>query len=230
MSPFISATDEQTLRNVAMICYELDEDFSETDVTKESLDFIQSLLVEDPSGRLTAKECLQHIWIKGPAEQRRHSIISTEQLRIFNAKRKWHSTVKAVQACLSLKGKGQLPYQNLEFQTAEMEASGSSEFSEKDTVWSVSSGNEPTTWHKSDSIPSTSKTRKLRETSTWYSQTAGIWSQVSNDSGIDLSSPQILERHLLVDHNPVGTASALLDQTPRSPLETHCNKPSHEIT
>jgi dTDP-D-glucose 4,6-dehydratase len=48
MSPFISATDEQTLRNVAMICYELDEDFSETDVTKESLDFIQSLLVEDP--------------------------------------------------------------------------------------------------------------------------------------------------------------------------------------
>ena len=48
MSPFMGETNKETFRNVAMICYNLDEDFSGTEMPTEALDFIQSLLIEDP--------------------------------------------------------------------------------------------------------------------------------------------------------------------------------------
>ncbi|XP_036412305.1 death-associated protein kinase 2-like [Colossoma macropomum] len=102
MSPFQGDSDEETLRNIVDMKYEFeDQYFSQTsDMAK---DFIEKLLVKDPSDRMTAEECLLHPWIKPltrkQAANRSRSSINMKNFKKFNARRKWKMSYNMVWAC-----------------------------------------------------------------------------------------------------------------------------------
>lgn len=102
LSPFQGDTDEETLRNIVDMKYEFEEQyFSQTsDMAK---DFIEKLLIKDPSERMTAEECLLHPWIKPltrkQAANRSRSSINMKNFKKFNARRKWRMSYNMVWAC-----------------------------------------------------------------------------------------------------------------------------------
>ncbi|KAL7851583.1 hypothetical protein AOLI_G00219390 [Acnodon oligacanthus] len=102
MSPFQGDLDEETLRNIVDMKYEFeDQYFSQTsDMAK---DFIEKLLIKDPSERMTAEECLLHPWIKPltrkQAANRSRSSINMKNFKKFNARRKWKISYNMVWAC-----------------------------------------------------------------------------------------------------------------------------------
>ncbi|XP_017547278.1 death-associated protein kinase 2-like [Pygocentrus nattereri] len=102
MSPFQGDSDEETLRNIVDMKYEFeDQYFSQTsDMAK---DFIEKLLIKDPSERMTAEECLLHPWIKPltrkQAANRSRSSINMKNFKKFNARRKWKMSYNMVWAC-----------------------------------------------------------------------------------------------------------------------------------
>ncbi|KAG4073902.1 hypothetical protein HA402_014107 [Bradysia odoriphaga] len=63
LSPFMGSTDVETMANVTIGKYDFDDEAFKT-VSKEALDFITKLLVKDIGARMTATECLEHIWLK----------------------------------------------------------------------------------------------------------------------------------------------------------------------
>ncbi|XP_077362455.1 death-associated protein kinase 2 [Festucalex cinctus] len=102
MSPFQGNTDEDTLRNVLAVDYEFDmQCFGTTSSTAK--DFIQKLLVKNPSNRLTAEESLRHPWIKPLTRQqkanRNRSSINMKNFKKFNARRKWKMSYNMVWIC-----------------------------------------------------------------------------------------------------------------------------------
>uniref|UniRef100_A0AAY4C3N3 Protein kinase domain-containing protein n=1 Tax=Denticeps clupeoides TaxID=299321 RepID=A0AAY4C3N3_9TELE len=102
MSPFQGDTDEETLRNIVSMNYEFEDRYF-SDTSAVAKDFIQNLLVKDPSGRLTAEECLVHPWIKpltrNDAASRNRSSINMKNFKKFNARRKWKMSYNMVWAC-----------------------------------------------------------------------------------------------------------------------------------
>lgn len=102
MSPFQDETNEETLRNILAMNYTLDtHHFSMT--SSMAKDFIQKLLVKNPSDRLTAEECLCHPWIKPltrkQAANRNRSSINMKNFKKFNARRKWKMSYNMVWVC-----------------------------------------------------------------------------------------------------------------------------------
>ncbi|XP_066508902.1 death-associated protein kinase 2-like [Hoplias malabaricus] len=102
MSPFQGESDEETLRNIADMKYEFEEQyFSQT--SNMAKDFIEKLLVKDPGERMTAEECLLHPWIKPltrkQAANRSRSSINMKNFKKFNARRKWRMSYNMVWAC-----------------------------------------------------------------------------------------------------------------------------------
>ncbi|KAK2552939.1 Calcium/calmodulin-dependent protein kinase type IV [Acropora cervicornis] len=72
------------------------------DVSENAKDLVRKLIVLDPKKRLTAKEALEHEWIKGKIAKRDKLDPSyIEQLKDFNAKRKFKGGAIAVQAATS---------------------------------------------------------------------------------------------------------------------------------
>uniref|UniRef100_A0A1L8DKT0 Putative serine/threonine protein kinase n=2 Tax=Nyssomyia neivai TaxID=330878 RepID=A0A1L8DKT0_9DIPT len=63
LSPFMGETDIETMANVTISKYDFDDD-AFRDVSSEAIDFISSLLVKDAASRMTATECLEHVWLK----------------------------------------------------------------------------------------------------------------------------------------------------------------------
>ncbi|XP_014663958.1 PREDICTED: serine/threonine-protein kinase 17A-like [Priapulus caudatus] len=61
-SPFGGATKQETFLNISQVNLEFPEELF-MDVTEQARDFICSLLVVDPSERMTALECLMHPWL-----------------------------------------------------------------------------------------------------------------------------------------------------------------------
>uniref|UniRef100_A0A8C1K201 Si:dkey-240h12.4 n=1 Tax=Cyprinus carpio TaxID=7962 RepID=A0A8C1K201_CYPCA len=102
LSPFQGETDEETLRNIVAMNYEFEPHyFSQT--TNMAKDFIQKLLVKDQSERMTAEECLVHLWIKPlnrtQIAKRNRSSINMKNFKKFNARRKWKMSFNMVSAC-----------------------------------------------------------------------------------------------------------------------------------
>ncbi|XP_030638336.1 death-associated protein kinase 2-like [Chanos chanos] len=102
MSPFQGDSDEETLRNIVTMNYEFEDHyFNQTSAMAK--DFIEKLLVKDPSERMTAEECLLHPWIKPltrkQAANRSRSSINMKNFRKFNARRKWKMSYNMVWAC-----------------------------------------------------------------------------------------------------------------------------------
>nr|XP_057903137.1 death-associated protein kinase 2 [Doryrhamphus excisus] len=102
LSPFQGDTDEETLKNVLAMNYRLDtQHFSTTSSTAK--DFIEKLLVKNPSDRLTAEDCLRHPWIKPITRKqvanRNRSSINMKNFKKFNARRKWKMSYNMVWMC-----------------------------------------------------------------------------------------------------------------------------------
>lgn len=69
------------------------------DVSENAKDLVRKLIVLDPKKRLTAKEALQHDWVKGKVAKRdKMDQEYFDQLKVFNARRKFKGGALAVQA------------------------------------------------------------------------------------------------------------------------------------
>ncbi|KAI0235398.1 Death-associated protein kinase 1 [Lamellibrachia satsuma] len=91
-SPFLGDTKQETFANVTSVQYTFDSEyFSST--SPLAIDFIQQLLVKNPTERATVHECLSHPWIQPKEteqlESRRHSSISINNLKSFIAQKRW---------------------------------------------------------------------------------------------------------------------------------------------
>ena len=64
LSPFAGETDVETLKNVKACDWEFDEEAFRS-VSDESKDFIRRLLIKNKEKRMTAHECLEHVWLTG---------------------------------------------------------------------------------------------------------------------------------------------------------------------
>ena len=94
VSPFYSDSPERARTNVTEVRYTFPDDcFAE--ISDEAQDFIEELLMVEPSHRPSAKECLQNVpWIRmidasntgTPAPTRR---INLSRLAAFNARRRY---------------------------------------------------------------------------------------------------------------------------------------------
>ncbi|XP_026203853.1 death-associated protein kinase 2 [Anabas testudineus] len=102
LSPFQGDNDEETLRNILAMTYDFDaQHFSMT--SSMAKDFIQKLLVKNPSERMTAEETLLHPWIKPLTRKqlanRNRSSINMKNFKKFNARRKWKMSYNMVWMC-----------------------------------------------------------------------------------------------------------------------------------
>ena len=64
LTPFAGETDVETLKNVKACDWEFDEEAFRS-VSDESKDFIRRLLIKNKEKRMTAHECLEHVWLTG---------------------------------------------------------------------------------------------------------------------------------------------------------------------
>lgn len=63
LSPFMGATDIETMANVTIAKYDFDDEvFNE--ISDDAKDFIQKLLVKDKERRMSATQCLAHTWLR----------------------------------------------------------------------------------------------------------------------------------------------------------------------
>ncbi|KAM9340574.1 death-associated protein kinase 2 [Symphorus nematophorus] len=102
MSPFQGDTNEDTLRNIIAMKYEFDDRYFST-TSSMAKDFIEKLLVKNPSDRMTPEECLLHPWIKPitrkQVAKRNRSSINMKNFKKFNARRKWKMSYNMVWMC-----------------------------------------------------------------------------------------------------------------------------------
>ncbi|XP_044259471.1 myosin light chain kinase, smooth muscle-like [Tribolium madens] len=63
LSPFMGATDVETMANVTIAKYDFDDEAFQ-EISDTAKDFIQKLLKKDLNQRMSAEECLNHEWLK----------------------------------------------------------------------------------------------------------------------------------------------------------------------
>ena len=66
--PFNGANDEQIINNVKAGKFRTDEEEWQT-ISKEAVDLVNKLLAFEPKNRISAKDALQHEWIKKFSQQ-----------------------------------------------------------------------------------------------------------------------------------------------------------------
>ncbi|CAD5207130.1 unnamed protein product [Bursaphelenchus okinawaensis] len=86
VSPFLGDNDRETLTNIVTGNYSLEsEPFK--DITIEAKDFLQKLLLLDPSKRMSVDQALTHDWLADPALK--DATLRTDCLREFKYQHKW---------------------------------------------------------------------------------------------------------------------------------------------
>ncbi|KAL9966790.1 hypothetical protein ACROYT_G024910 [Oculina patagonica] len=95
LMPFSGDDDHQTLVKVAKADWDFDDECFD-DLSHDAMEFIEGLLVKEPSERLTIEECFQHPWIKDTHDT--GTKINTEKHKKFLAKRRWKKSVNALLA------------------------------------------------------------------------------------------------------------------------------------
>ncbi|RZC42172.1 myosin light chain kinase, smooth muscle-like, partial [Asbolus verrucosus] len=63
LSPFMGATDVETMANVTIAKYDFDDEAFQ-EISENAKDFIRKLLNKDINKRMSAEECLHHEWLK----------------------------------------------------------------------------------------------------------------------------------------------------------------------
>ncbi|CAH1980699.1 unnamed protein product [Acanthoscelides obtectus] len=101
LSPFMGHTDIETMANVTVAKYDFDDEAFD-EISENAKDFIRKLLVKDMNTRPSAKETLQHVWL------RRDTVVSEleinkSKLKRYVIKRRW---IKAVNTIIALKRMG----------------------------------------------------------------------------------------------------------------------------
>lgn len=82
-------SDVDTFANITRADYDFDDEAFET-VTQNAKDFISSLLVHRKEDRLSAKQCLESIWLSQQNDDSSSKIrICTDKLKKFIIRRKW---------------------------------------------------------------------------------------------------------------------------------------------
>ncbi|KAL3842219.1 hypothetical protein ACJMK2_020258 [Sinanodonta woodiana] len=105
LSPFMGHNHDDTLVNVTCAVWDFNAEEFES-VSSEAKDFISSLLIKNPVLRMSAKECLEHKWLRKSKKREGNLLdrsLSKKRLRKFVYRRKWQ---KAVNAMLALKRMG----------------------------------------------------------------------------------------------------------------------------
>jgi serine/threonine protein kinase len=66
------------------------------DISDVAKDLIKSLLIRDPHKRLNAEQLLSHPWIVGEGTPRKELPNVTQQMKEFNARRKFKVILKSI--------------------------------------------------------------------------------------------------------------------------------------
>ncbi|XP_071845037.1 death-associated protein kinase 1-like isoform X3 [Apostichopus japonicus] len=132
-SPFLGEDQQETFANITAVNYEFDEQYFDS-TSELAKDFIQKLLVNDPKKRSSIEECLEHPWIKPRSQkqklQRKVSHLNMENLRRFNAKKRWKQSMKVVSICNRLSRNARLKSAST---TGDITASGEVEEEHKES-------------------------------------------------------------------------------------------------
>jgi len=100
-SPFMGDTDSETYTNISKVEYDFDAE--EFDIISENAKaFISALLKEKPGQRMNAKGCLEHAWLM--EQDIGNTVIKTDNLRKFLARRRWQRCGQAVRAMKRMSG------------------------------------------------------------------------------------------------------------------------------
>ncbi|KAF0688391.1 Aste57867_19986 [Aphanomyces stellatus] len=101
--PFQGATDAELLANIQRGKFEFDAPYWD-DVSELARSFVTSMLVLNPKERPSAETLLQHPWITGNVSTAPLKTV-VQELKRFQARRKFKAAVKTVQATVSLLGR-----------------------------------------------------------------------------------------------------------------------------
>jgi len=85
--PFYADTASALYRRIMDAKYDFD-DPSWDDVSESAKDLIRSLLVKDPTTRLTASQCLSHPWVLGSSASNNNAFYKLAKLKEYQSKRK----------------------------------------------------------------------------------------------------------------------------------------------
>jgi len=100
-SPFMGDTDTETYSNISNVTFDFDlEEFDQ--ISENACDFISQLLKLSPRNRLTAEQCLEHGWLL--EQDIGQTVIKTDNLRAFLARRRWQRCGQAIRAMRRMKG------------------------------------------------------------------------------------------------------------------------------
>jgi len=102
-SPFMGDNDAETYINISSVTFDYDcEEFDE--ISENAKDFINSLLKKDPGSRMKAEMCLEHVWLREVVDKLSDTVIRTENLRRFLARRRWQRCGQAIRAMSRMTG------------------------------------------------------------------------------------------------------------------------------
>jgi len=100
-SPFMGDTDTETYNNISNVTFDFDlEEFDQ--ISENARDFISQLLRLSPRNRLSAEQCLEHGWLM--EQDIGQTVIKTDNLRAFLARRRWQRCGQAIRAMRRMKG------------------------------------------------------------------------------------------------------------------------------
>jgi len=105
--PFNGRRNVDLFRAVVNCEYEFDEGWD--DISENAKDLIKSLLVTDPSERMSAREALQSQWIhdaSGPKLSETNLSNASKQLSVFNARQKLKSIILTTQCMVAIQSMG----------------------------------------------------------------------------------------------------------------------------
>ncbi|CAH1959688.1 unnamed protein product [Acanthoscelides obtectus] len=87
LSPFMGDNDSETFANITRAYYDF-EDEAFCTVSQNARDFISAVLVKRKEERLSAEQCLKHVWLD-PENHQQTVVLSTDKLKKFIIRRKW---------------------------------------------------------------------------------------------------------------------------------------------
>jgi len=92
-------------------------------VSDSAKDLIDRLLVTNPKKRITAKEALDHPWLQGENVSAKPLVATQDELKKFNAKRKWKAMILSTIAINKLTSKAMRLAANSSWQDLSTESS-----------------------------------------------------------------------------------------------------------
>jgi len=102
--PFFSEDDDEVFDQILEGKYEYPSPQWD-DISALAKDLIDRLLVLDPAKRYSAKDCLNHPWVKGADVPDKPLDNTISEMKKFNAKRKWKGAILATVALNRLTSK-----------------------------------------------------------------------------------------------------------------------------